>query len=450
LIAGYVNFVDKLLGRFRSSSREISPSDDATRLGTELQPPPPIPPLAPTPYPHSEPASLVVAVVLGIFPIIDSLRHFIKDGAQGFPTDFTITLIILLSVLFYLVRLSSEHSRLKTAEEALRARAYWANSEISKLQNELTVSQQNVAIYSTAAAQAQRDAELKADTIRQDFRERSSFVNSKFLSLAETRFDLVHQLALYQARERALSLKQLSEQQKRTIVEALRERREKLHDQRLNSLTAMCNIISSIFTELKRFEVCGNIKFLVWDTMGEPENTLQSQYMTIARSENTRSERRKLHIRVGGDFIPYKIAENQFLRDLLHAPGSKSDLVAECLYVADVKTLLAKRREKNLKWPNEESPQFYRSVLIVPIWHELKSSFSGKELVTVLYDRPFKTIQLRDSHGTKVACYGFLTIDSLKPDAFDQYDIELLKEAALLGFTNLFEVFSIQFEDEGS
>ncbi len=300
-------------------------------------------------------------------------------------------------------------------------------------------------------AEASKDVERKAETTKRELRERFSLINSKFLLLAETRFDLVHQLAHYQARERSLSLERLADEDKAGITSALRERREKLHIQRLSSLTAMCNIISSMFTQIKEVEVCANMKFLVWDALGEPADMLLFQYMTIARSDNTQPDRRKLHLDAEGDFIPYKIVENQLLRDLIRKPGAKSERVDEFLYVDDVKSLLAKRRgEKKPKWPDEKSPNFYRSALIVPVWHQLKATFSSKELVTVLYDRPFKTIELKNSRGTNMACYGFLTIDTLKPAAFDNDDIEILKECALLGFTNLFEVFSIQFEDEGS
>jgi hypothetical protein len=145
------------------------------------------------------------------------------------------------------------------------------------------------------------------------------------------------------------------------------------------------------------------------------------------------------------------MSKNQLLSDLLNNSKSTVDICDdECNLVGDVRILVGKRAlDHGFDWPDQKSSKFYRSALVVPVWNRLSTRFSDKELHTVMYDRqaPFQTIQLRNSRGVNMTCYGFLTIDSLKSNAFDAEDVDILNECALSLFTVLFEVFSIQFEE---
>jgi hypothetical protein len=364
---------------------------------------------------------------LGAFPVYKS--EFTK---HVFDTlTLILTTVIIIRLIFLIAKSSDENQKLLQASAALLTQRDALSTQLSDLKQEVD---RQAASFS-----------VRLDDIRHGIEENQRLINSKFSLMAETRFLLVRSLAKYQARERGLYRRYVKPNQLEFIQESLRELRLELHNARLISLSKICNTVSALFSHVKGTEVHANVKFLLWSGLDGNQVTPRSKYVTIARSDNTPAERSSLYDE-GDKFKEYFVSTNSMLMDAIKDPSLGYLKIDDVVSYVESKS----QRDHKFEWPNRRSIRFYRSALLVPIWHNLPDEFGTAELTTMLGNNALKPFHLYKD-GIDHTCYGFIIVDSKGTKVFnDNDDVNILNECALTIFSNFFEQFSIQFVDEGA
>jgi hypothetical protein len=284
-IARTVGIFQKVVDAFRRAPRRavIDTVVSKPRLPDDLRQ---IPAPAPPPvihFRHVEPLANILAIAALLYVVVEAIRKiYVESGV--IPTDFTLTLAILVGLSIFLFVQAHEKSRLASLSEHLRGRVHQSNETIVLLQNRLKDIEERLESSETALQKANKAASQKTEIARRSLSARFKAINEKFYLLAEAHFQLVAHLAEYQAQERSLYkriLARLSLDEGIEITKELGVYREELHRQRLSTLREMCNIISSMFAP--KIEVCTNLKFVLLDAMGTPSDLLKCKYATIAR-----------------------------------------------------------------------------------------------------------------------------------------------------------------------